>query len=82
MSGSESEATFDPVRQAELARVLAQLDARPPLDRSDVFARAERVLPPPAAVARVLESEVSRADSEPPAPDHAVDSGSDAPEQE
>jgi hypothetical protein len=57
VTGSESRATFDPHRQAELARVLAQLDARPPLDRADVFARAARVLPPPPAVARILESD-------------------------
>jgi len=50
-------ATFDPRRQEELARVLSQLDARPPLDRADVFARAARTLPPPPAVAAILEDD-------------------------
>jgi hypothetical protein len=53
---------FDPDRQAALARILELLDARPPLDRVDVFARAARTLPPPPAVARVLEGD-------PPDPD-------------
>jgi hypothetical protein len=55
MTDEAGEATFDPSRQAELARVLDQLDARIPLDRTDVFARAARTLPPPPAVANILE---------------------------
>jgi len=47
--------TFDPERQAELARVLELLDARPRLDQAELFSRAARTLPPPPAVARVLE---------------------------
>ncbi|MGZ8762419.1 MAG: hypothetical protein ACXW2Y_03755 [Acidimicrobiia bacterium] len=55
MTESAGETIFDPQRQAELARALEQLDARPPLDRADVFAHAARTLPPPPAVARILE---------------------------
>jgi hypothetical protein len=51
------EPTFDHVRQAELARILGQLDARAPVDRAEVFARAARTLPPPPTVASVLATD-------------------------
>ncbi len=56
MTESDAQEVFDPERQAALARELERLDARPTLDRADVVARAARILPPPPAVARILEA--------------------------
>lgn len=68
MTESEPQAIFDPERQAALARELERLDARPPLDRADVVARAARILPPPPAFARILEAaEPARDDPDAPA---------------
>jgi hypothetical protein len=65
MTESAPQAIFDPERQAALARELARLDARPALDRTDLVARAARVLPPPPAVARILEATDAGDDPEP-----------------
>ncbi len=46
---------FDRKRQAQLARSLAALDRRDPLDRDQVLAGAAEVLTPSPAVANALD---------------------------
>ncbi len=48
-------AVFDRKRQAQLARTLAAIDKREPLDRDEVLARAAEVLMPSATVANALD---------------------------
>ena len=64
--------TFDHARQAELAHILEQLDARPPIDRAEVFTRASRTLAPPPTVVTVFAEAETEAGTE-----AATDSGSD-----
>ncbi len=61
--------TFDSARQAELARILEQLDTRPPIDRAEVFARASRTLAPPPTVVTIFaetDSDAGRDDTPKP----------------
>lgn len=69
VTDASSEPSFDRRRQAELARALEHLDARDPVDQTEVFARAARTLAPPPAVARVLDADPD------PDPDPGPDSG-------
>jgi uncharacterized Zn finger protein len=48
-------AVFDRRREAQLARSIAALDRRDPLDRDAVLARAAEILHPPPAVANALD---------------------------
>ena len=57
MTDAGPEPTFDGLRQAELARILGQLDRRAPIDRADVFARAARTLPPPPTAVSVFAAD-------------------------